>query len=323
MSRLNIKEIHEENKVIEVLERNKVKDDTISHVNNLLEINQNLIFDELLKMKQIWRKIYLSYWKDLKTKKLILSNILNNIYLLLNKPNIKRVYNSTTSIDLENNNLSLEEELWLYLRVEWESIYNQNTLWGSCNNWIIWVYNIIKDITLNDDNIKYDFQLNKNDNHWVLYITLWDEKFIFESRNKELFLGKKDKSKSNIFHNGYKNISTYKKAVVNWSYAKNAITYHFDLMKLKIVKKWWFISIIYKNKNPKFINIRWFKKITKKISKIWNIKFIWKIPEVYNLDGIKEFIISKIDKESKEEVLFILNKLNEEKLLHFFWLLKN
>ncbi len=305
-----------------VLRRTEIKESTINKINGILDLeNLDNIFKGIEKNIENWKKIYLKYWKTIKDKQVILDNVFKNIYLLLNNLSIKRVYNSTSSLKLDDiYEKNIAEQLQLFFRIENEDFIKQQTLWASCNNWNLFAYKLINEITWWDKDIKFKFYLKKSDNHWILYIKIWDKKYSFESRAQELFLWKK-KNHRKIFKkdfNKFGNIDDYKTEVKKWYNKKNVITYHFWLKKLKLVKKWWMLTIIYRSKSPKFINIHWLKRLTKNIWKIPNLRYFWFTPKLYNSDGIKEFILSKVKVSDRKDIEIILWNIDNKKLLDFF-----
>lgn len=304
----------------------KIKDSTISNINNILSINnQDKIIEKIKELKNNWSKLYQDNSLNINQKVEILTTILQNISKLLNNLNIDRVYNNSTFLENENNqSISKIEDITKMMHIKWTDLIDSDIVWVSCNEWVNYIYNLIRDITNSDEDIEYDFQVNTNDAHWILYINIWNKRFSFDSVVHSLSFEEvekwthkfKKKNKPKFFkeHNQYINFSDQEMS------KKNTLVYDFDWKKLKIVKKWLILMVIYKNKPVKFINLHWLKKITKNISKVPSIKYIWLVPKVYNIDQIKEFILSKIDNnsESYDEVQFILKKLHDEKLLQFF-----
>lgn len=307
-----------------VLEKTKITDEVIQSINEILNLeNIDDVLFQIEKFKVNWKEIYKKYWNTIENKELILDYIFKNISRLLNDLNIERVYNNTSYLLAENISRNWElKGIKNFVTLKWLDISFSKISWASCNEWVLWLHNLVNEIVENDIDVKYTFQINKNDTHGLLYIIIWNKKYSFDSitsgfRFEEIEFSKinaKRKNNPDFFDN--KDI--YIDSFVNWMNEKDSIVYDYLWKKLKIVKKYWVLTIIYKNKPIKYININWFKRLTKNLSKLPNLKFIWLVPKVYNIDNIKEFIISKVNKKDREELNIILSKIHEEKLLQFF-----
>lgn len=304
----------------------KIKETTINNINSILYYkDESIILKKIIKIKNNWVKIYQKNKLNIEKKEELLTIIINNISNLLNNLKINRVYNNSTYLDnKKDQNISNINDITKMVSIEWMKLIESNIPWVSCNEWIKFIYNLLLEITDNDSEVKYEFQVNTNDAHWVLYINIWNSRFSFDSVVNSLSFEKikkwthkfKKKNKP-VFFNEYEKYRDFSNQEMN---KKDTLVYDFDWKKLKIVKKWLFIMIVYKNKPLNFIDIHWLKRITKNISKVPSIKFIWLTPKVYNIDQIKEFILSKLDNDisSHSEVKSILDKLHTEKLLQLF-----
>lgn len=301
----------------------RIKNDIINNINNILSsknINETIKLVE--KFKENWIKVYQKHWNSIDEKELLLSQIIGNISILLNNLKIERVYNNSTFLNTKNKPISNIKDITQMLCISETKILDSSVEWGSCNEWVDFVYNLISKITQNDSDIKYTFQVNTNDAHWILYIDIWSKRFSFDSTLKWFTFDKMNKWEYKNrrkykpkFFNNYKEYKIFSNQEMN---KKNILVYDFNWTKFKIIKKWSFIIIAYKDKPLEYINISWLKRISKNISKISTIKYVWKIPNIYNIDQIKEFILSRIKNDDKDKVKIILNHLHEEKLLQFF-----
>jgi hypothetical protein len=218
--------------------------------------------------------------------------------------------------------LTHREQLKKILFIKSESISKQNVVWWSCNNWVIFFHKLIDDITDYDDDIKYDFQINTKNNHWIIYLNIWKKKYIFEDTPRWFLLEHrkkwdfkiKDKNKPQFFEW----VAEYKENVLKWLKNRDDLTYHIwnDRLKLKI--RFGLLVISYKHKQSKYINITWFKRISKKIAELNITKYVWKKPRLNNLEEIEKFIISKINNENSNRLRQIIWYFDENKLLDFF-----
>jgi hypothetical protein len=171
---------------------------------------------------------------------------------LLNDLNIKRAHNSSSCYMINSlEKLSYTEQLKKILFIESEPLSKQNIIWWSCNNWVIFFHKLINDITDWDEDIKYDFQINTKTNHWIIYLNIWTNKYIFEDTPKWFLLELrkkwdfkiKEKNKPKFF--GW--IEKYKDSVLEWVEKRDDLTYHIwnDRLKLKI--RFGLLIISYKN----------------------------------------------------------------------------
>lgn len=159
----------------------------INRIDQILDKKGNTYIINLLqKLKLNWSKAYKeSYWAIEKIDNL--ENIIINLRSLLNQLKIVRVYNNTVYIDNNTEEkLSNLESIENMLINDYKLNDNLNTIWASCNEWVIFIYKLLKDITKNDPEIDYEFQINHKDWHWILYINLLDKRYSFESSVKWL-----------------------------------------------------------------------------------------------------------------------------------------
>jgi len=312
----------EEKNITRLLNKLEISDDIVEEINSILSIeNLDEVFSLIEKYIENWRIIYKKYWDDIENKEKIIGFILKNISRLLNDLNIKRAHNSSSCSMINSlEELSYREQLKKILFIKSEPISKQNVVWWSCNNWVIFFHKLMNDITDFDEDIKYNFQINTKNNHWIIYLNIWKNKYIFEDTPRWFLLEHrkkwdfkvKDKNKPEFFES----VAEYKENVLEWLQNRDDLTYHIwnDRLKLKI--RFWLLIISYKNKQSRYIKINWLKRISKKIAEIGITKYVWKRPRFNNLSDIKMFITSKIkDKERAEE---ILNNFEDKKLLDFF-----
>jgi hypothetical protein len=184
------------------------------------------------------------------------------------------------------------------------------------------LYNFILEIVWNDNTIKYTFQVNSSDAHWILYIDVWNNRYSFDSITSWLEFDKfslwENKAKKKHKPDFYDNQDDYFEWFIDKMDKKDIIVYDNWWKKLKIVRKWLFIFFIYKNKPIKYININWFKRLSKNISKIKSIKYIWFVPNISKVDEISDFLLSRVMDRDKEDVRLILSQINKNRLLEFF-----
>lgn len=313
--------------ISKVLEKFTITDKIINDINSILSLEAiDDIFSKLEKFKENWKRVYLKYWTDLEKKQFIIDYIFKNLSKLFNELNIKRIHNSTSSLSKDFESLSQEEQLKNFFHIKWGDLSYYNSKWASCNNWVILVKSLIESITEYDSDITYNFQINMKHNHWLMYITTWDKKYIFDSNARWLIFEEiwvwntKEKAKYKPKH--YDNVDDYKEEFRQNSLSKNVLTFDFWDKKLKIVKRYWMITVIFRSWPLKYVKVNWLKRVTKIFWKLPTLKYVGKVPLVHNIDQINDFIVSKVKMEEKEDISNILWKIHDEKLLQFFNLSK-
>lgn len=314
-------------KIDRVLSHFGVTDNVIQEINDILTLeNIDSILSKIEWFKENWKKTYENYWDTIENKEKILDYIFSNLSKLLNELNVERVYNNTSYLLEENISKDWNiNKMKNFLTIKWIDLNFNKINWVSCNEWVTWLYNLLIEIIWNDSDIKYTFQINSNDIHGLLYINIWNKKYSFDSivsgfRFEELpkwEIKAKRKNKPTF----YDNQDAYQESFIKWMDNKDTIVYDYLWKKLKILKKAGLLMIAYKNQPVKYINLHWFKRLTKNLSKLSSVKYVWLVPEVYNLDSIKEFIISKVKVDDREDISIILSQIHQDRLLKFFNLL--
>ncbi len=307
-----------------VLNKLEISDDIIEKINSILSINNlDEVFLLIEKYIENWKIIYKKYWNNIENKEEIIDYLLKNISRLLNDLNIKRAHNSSSCHMINSlEKLTHREQLEKILFIKSESLLKQNIIWWSCNNWVIFFHKLMNDITDSDEDIKYDFQINTRNNHWIIYLNIWKNKYIFEDTPRWFLLDLrkkrdfkiKEKNKAQFFEW----VEEYKDNVLEWLKNRDDLTYHIGNDRLKLKIRFGLLVISYKNKQSKYINITWFKRISKKIAELNITKYVWKKPRLNNLEEIEKFIISKINNEDPNRLRQIIWYFDENKLLDFF-----
>ena len=315
--------IYKNVKLDRILNHFVVTDKVIEDVNSILSVEN---FDEVLskieKFKENWKRIYEKYWNSIESKQKILDFIFNNISKLLNNLEIVKVHNSTSTLHAEEFNSLDDIKLFKKMfRIKWQLLDDVIITWASCHNYILFIKKIINYISSNDSDIKYEYQINK-DNHWLMYIIIWSKKYVFDSPARKFFLEEielwKIKGKSRNKPKLFNDFDTYKEAFTRKANENNMLAYHFWTIDIKILKKWGFVSIFFRNKPLNYIDVHWLKSITTKISQFSSIKYFWLLPKLSNLNEIYDFIIWKVWKQNKENASLILPRFDDKKLLDIF-----
>jgi len=293
----------------------KIPQKTINELNCLLNNESNLqeFFDKLEQFFENWKKIYLKYWKKTEEKEKILLRIIQNIILLSTNLNIRRVHNSTESLNIENRGFKSIKQLRNFFRIRWKNFLKHNTKWFSCHVFNYYMYWLLREITNNDQEITYLFEINKIDNHWKLIIKINKNSYIIESIEPGIIIKKIDKHNNKI-KKYIDNPRKYIEEAAKGHLRKSNITYHYWNYKFKIYKLGKEIFFSFNTKPIKKINITGLKRISKYIQMWIKIKRIWK---VQNIEELKKRILKKSSKKYHPVITQILDNLNPKSLEKF------
>lgn len=297
---------------------NIISDIVIEKINKLIENKcENKILEKIELLKELWRKAYCKA-NTLEEKEEKFKIIFVNLEKLLNNLNYFKVYNSDSIIWKTWEDYKNIDSLKNIVSIWWEN----NIEWANCNSWNLFIMENIKYITNNDSNIRYSLTIRKSDNHWMLYFTLNNKVFLYHlAKNHQLKIKEKIVSSEeyiypNSIFNYYKNndlthLEWIKKHLFNYSIWQN---------NFKLYKKNWKIYIRINMWNKiKYIDIPWFKTITKKIYKfLKKRKKIISKKNINNILDLKESINKKVDSEEYKFILKALENINKEKLDNFF-----
>ena len=277
--------------------------------------NEKIIIQKLKTLKKLAKKKYKNI-KTLEEKQYFLMTLLYNIAKLLNELNYNEVYNSDTILNINLNNYSSINI------TEIATIKKSFIKWWDCNIQLLNLYNILRDITNNDKQIKYSFLSDYKDNHWKLIISINNDSYEYHrSKNHYIWYSNNlintKKTKKDLSLNDFLDTKKY-----IWLKQKKVV-YRMGYNYFKIKKIFWIFILAIKSDNKELahINIRWFKRLTKNISKINSSIILWTGNDFKNkdFDEIISLISSKL--KNKNDILFLKNIirfLDKEKIVNMF-----
>jgi len=295
-----------------------ISDPILEKINKLIkEKDEETIVKKIQILKELWKKEYLKA-NNSYDKEQIFKQIFVNLEKLLNKLNYLEVYNSDAVIwkTSENyNNLDYIKNMVSIWGIE-------NIEWANCNSWDLFIMETLKYITNNDSDIEYSFVIKKDNNHWMLYITLNNKIFLYHlDKHHQLRIKEKKVSNENYYYpeneKNYNNIICESNKI--WI-KKDSFSYRIWKKYFKLYIYNWNICIkINLGEDVKYIDFLFLKKISKKIYKYYKYrKKIWKYSNINNIKELKEEIFKKVSEEEYEFILIALKNFNEEKLNTFF-----
>ncbi len=287
--------------------------------NKILEENKQIdnekrFFKKLDFLLQKWKTLYKTS-KSIKQKEQNITTILKNITYLFNNLYIKRVHNSSKSLNKDYYNYENIEQLKEWFRIRWKNFLEDNKIGFSCNNLNIWLYWLINNITNNDKQLKITFELNKNDNHWKLIININNNNYIIDSNSRWIYL---KKYKKNILFKKIENIEKYKKEFVKWQESKNIITYNYWKYQIQFINTDKIIIFLFRDKPIKSTKFYWLKKLYKNYQKFLVSKKIfykkWRFKTIQNLE---KFIQNKFNNNNAKIIIQALKNIEPEKIKNF------
>jgi len=294
----------------------KITNSKISELNQLLSSRTNNLEDFFIKLNQLlenWKKIYLKYWKNPKEKEKIILLFLENIAKLINNLNVRRVHNSSETLNIANYSFQNLRQLESFFRIRWKDLLSHNKKWFSCHIFNYYIYWLLQELTNKDKDIKYMFEINPKDNHWKLIININWKKYFIDSVEKWIRIEKDEIDKNKKY---FKNVKEYTEKSIIWNLNTNTITYQYWRYKLKIYKLWKQTFFSFHTKPIKKLNIHWLKRASKYIQLWIKIRPLGKTKDLKNIEN-KIFLYIR-NKEKREIIKQILSNLEEKWLGKFF-----